>query len=142
MSKKKSSKKSASVKGMAADTWDKLEQVFESRVARVLNAMQIPTHDDVQELSTRVEALTRAVEKLGGKPVPANRKKATSKKKAGTRKKPSRKKTSSKKKTSTRKRPSRKKTSSKKKSATRKKPAPKKTSSKKRAGTRSKRPGK
>ena len=71
MSKKQNKKTSGSVKGVAADTWEKLEQVFESRVVRVLHAMQIPSHEDVQQLATRVEALTRAVEKLAGEPVVA-----------------------------------------------------------------------
>ena len=44
--------------------------------AMVRNAMQIPTHDDVQELADRVGELTRVVEKLSGKPVAATRKAA------------------------------------------------------------------
>lgn len=96
---------------MAADTWEKLEQVFESRVARVLNAMQIPTHDDVQELSARVESLTRAVEKLTGEPVKTQpRKKTAAKPRKKSRKTSARKSTS-------RKKTARKKTNSKKKSA-------------------------
>lgn len=120
MSKKKSSKKSAGVKGMAAETWDKLEQVFESRVARVLNAMQIPTHDDVQELSARVEALTRAVEKLGGKPAGSSKKRATRAGKKTPRKKAARKKSGKKKTTAGKKKTSAGKTRSKKKSGNKK----------------------
>lgn len=115
VSKKTKKKSAGNVKGMAADTWEKLEQVFESRVARVLNAMQIPSHDDVQQLASRVEALTRAVEKLGGKPVPAAKKRATRK----AAKKPG-KKTSSRNKTKTRRKP--------KKSSTKRASARKKTS--------------
>jgi len=60
----------------AAATWDKLEQVFESRVARALNRLGVPTNRDIQHLSKRVEALTASVQKLSGarKPHAAARK--------------------------------------------------------------------
>lgn len=69
MSKKRKKTGTSGVKGMATDSWEKLEQLFAARVAMVLNAMQIPTHDDVQDLADRVAQLTRAVEKLGGQAV-------------------------------------------------------------------------
>lgn len=53
------------VKGKATDTWDGLEQVFEDRVARVLNRLGVPTNDDVQELTKRVEELNQTVKELG-----------------------------------------------------------------------------
>lgn len=52
------------VKSKATDTWDSLEQVFEDRVARVLNRFGIPTNDDVQDLSRRVEELHESVKAL------------------------------------------------------------------------------
>jgi poly(hydroxyalkanoate) granule-associated protein len=60
----------------AAATWDKLEQVFEGRVARALNRLGVPTNSDIQDLSKRVEALTASVQKLSGgrKPRAAARK--------------------------------------------------------------------
>ena len=60
----------------AAATWDKLEHVFESRVARALNRLGVPTNRDIQHLSKRVEALTASVQKLSGarKPRAAARK--------------------------------------------------------------------
>jgi poly(hydroxyalkanoate) granule-associated protein len=60
----------------AAATWDKLEQVFESRVARALNRLGVPTNRDIQHLSKRVETLTASVQKLSGmrKPRAAARK--------------------------------------------------------------------
>lgn len=94
MTKKRKKTRSAGVKDMAADSWEKLEQLFAARVAMVLNAMQIPTHDDVQELAARVAQLTRQVEKLSGKPAPAKTKatsRKTPRKKATTRKKRARK---------------------------------------------------
>lgn len=50
----------------ATGTWDKLEQVFESRVARALNSLGVPTKDDVAALSKRVAELKVEVEKLNG----------------------------------------------------------------------------
>ena len=79
MSKKRKKKMTSGVKDMATDSWEKLEQLFAARVAMVLNAMQIPTHDDVQELATRVAQLTRQVEKLSGKPPPGKAKVAAKK---------------------------------------------------------------
>lgn len=55
----------------AAGSWDKLEQVFEERVARALSSIGVPTQKDVQTLSKRVEQLTKAVEELTGKKLPA-----------------------------------------------------------------------
>lgn len=60
----------------AAATWDKLEQVFENRVARALHRLGVPTNRDIQHLSKRVETLTASVQKLSGarKPRAAARK--------------------------------------------------------------------
>lgn len=49
----------------ATGTWDKLEQVFENRVARSLHSLGVPTRDDVAALSKRVAELQTAVDKLG-----------------------------------------------------------------------------
>ena len=48
----------------ATGTWDKLEQVFESRVARSLHSLGVPTRDDVAALAKRVAELKAAVDKL------------------------------------------------------------------------------
>src|SRR6056297_36985 len=45
----------------ATEAWDRLEDAFVHRVARALNALQIPTARDIKELNGRVEALQRAV---------------------------------------------------------------------------------
>ena len=50
----------------ATGTWDKLEQVFETRVARSLNSLGVPTKDDVAQLAKRVAELKAAVDKLNG----------------------------------------------------------------------------
>jgi hypothetical protein len=48
-------------RGFASGAWEQLEAVFVHRVARALNALQIPTARDVHELSRRIEALQGAV---------------------------------------------------------------------------------
>jgi len=45
----------------ATEAWDRLESAFVHRVARALNALQIPTARDVHELNSRVESLQKAV---------------------------------------------------------------------------------
>ena len=52
------------VKSKATGTWDKLEQVFEDRVARALHSLSVPTRKDVDSLAKRVAELTKVVEKL------------------------------------------------------------------------------
>ena len=57
----------AATKANAA--WDKLEQVFEDRVARALNRLGVPTKADVDALSKQVAELTAQVKALRtGKP--------------------------------------------------------------------------
>jgi poly(hydroxyalkanoate) granule-associated protein len=50
-----------SVRQQAVDNWDKLENIFEDRVARVLGRLGVPTADDVNKLSARVQKLSRQV---------------------------------------------------------------------------------
>jgi poly(hydroxyalkanoate) granule-associated protein len=60
----------------ATGTWDKLEQVFENRVARSLNSLGVPTRQDVAVLTRRVEELKAAVDKLNGVAAKARKPKA------------------------------------------------------------------
>lgn len=55
------------VEKQATESWDKLEQVFESRVSRALGRLGVPTSDEVQALIERVDSLTASVVALGGK---------------------------------------------------------------------------
>ena len=50
----------------ATGTWDKLEQVFENRVAKALHSLGVPTKSDIDALTKRVAQLTAEVEKLNG----------------------------------------------------------------------------
>jgi poly(hydroxyalkanoate) granule-associated protein len=45
-------------------TWDKLEQVFEDRVARALSKLGVHTQSDVERLTERVDVLSEAVNEL------------------------------------------------------------------------------
>jgi poly(hydroxyalkanoate) granule-associated protein len=63
--KKTADDKIAEVKAKATGSWDKLEQVFEERVARALHSLSVPTSKDVETLSRRVSELTHEVKKLG-----------------------------------------------------------------------------
>jgi len=67
--------KAKEMQEMAGGTWDKLEQVFEDRVARALSKLGVYTQNDVQRLAARVDDLAAAVNKLiaasGGKATPA-----------------------------------------------------------------------
>jgi poly(hydroxyalkanoate) granule-associated protein len=69
------------VSKMATGTWDKLETVFEERVARSLNRLGVPTNKDIQALTKRVEELTAMLNGKGAskaaKPVAATAKKAS-----------------------------------------------------------------
>lgn len=69
-----------SARERAADTWDRLEKVFEDRVQRALVKLGVPSRDDLGSLVDRVDALNAELRKLGGTPVkPAARKAATKK---------------------------------------------------------------
>jgi poly(hydroxyalkanoate) granule-associated protein len=58
------SAKAKEMQHMASGTWDKLEQVFEDRVARALSKLGVYTQNDVQKLADRVETLSAAVNEL------------------------------------------------------------------------------
>ena len=56
--------KAKEMQAKAGGTWDKLEQVFEERVARALSKLGVYTQNDVQRLAERVDALSEAVNEL------------------------------------------------------------------------------
>ena len=64
--------KAKEMQQMAGGTWDKLEKVFEDRVARALSRLGVHTQSDVDRLAERVDALSDAVNQLikqsGGTP--------------------------------------------------------------------------
>ena len=63
----------------ASGSWDKLEQVFEERVARALATIGVPTQQDIAALHAQIDALSRQVAALSAKPAPAPKPKAVAK---------------------------------------------------------------
>ena len=78
--------KAKEMQQMAGGTWDKLEQVFEDRVARALSKLGVYTQNDVQRLAARVDELADAVNKLvkasGGRSAAPTAKAAPTRKRA------------------------------------------------------------
>lgn len=62
--RKLTDEKIAVVTGKAAGTWDRLEQVFEDRVARALGSLGVPSKKDIDKLAKRVTELTAVVQDL------------------------------------------------------------------------------
>jgi poly(hydroxyalkanoate) granule-associated protein len=61
----------------ASGQWDKLENIFEERVARALKKLGVPTSQELEELTARIEELNRAVAALGGTPGAARKARKT-----------------------------------------------------------------
>ena len=51
----------------ATGQWDKLENIFEERVAKALNKLGVPSAKDVNALIARIDDLNKAVQKLSVK---------------------------------------------------------------------------
>jgi poly(hydroxyalkanoate) granule-associated protein len=62
--RKVADEKVALVAGKAGGTWDRLEHVFEDRVAKALGSLGVPAKKDIDKLSKRVAELTAVVQKL------------------------------------------------------------------------------
>lgn len=57
------------VRERTQETWDKLEQVFESRVSRALGKLGVPGRKELDELIRRVDEISRQIRRLDvGKP--------------------------------------------------------------------------
>lgn len=63
-SRKSAEEKVMAVSSKATETWDKLEQVFQDRVARALNALGVPSNKDIADLNKRIEELNKSVNEL------------------------------------------------------------------------------
>ena len=75
--------KVGAVRKQAVDNWDKLETIFENRVARVLGQLGVPTAEDVNKLSERVQTLASKVTAMSqAKPAKAAAAKPAAKKPA------------------------------------------------------------
>nr|WP_316643804.1 phasin family protein [uncultured Roseateles sp.] len=94
IAEEKISEVTSKMSGMADDVtnkagqhWDKLETIFEDRVAKSLNRLGVPSAKDVDALIARIDELSAAVSRLTGTPVgkaaaPAKKRAAPAKKAA------------------------------------------------------------
>ena len=48
----------------ASGQWDKLESIFEDRVAKALNKLGVPSAKDIEALMARIDELNKSVQKL------------------------------------------------------------------------------
>jgi poly(hydroxyalkanoate) granule-associated protein len=55
------------ISSKASGQWDKLENIFEERVAKALNKLGVPSAKDVAALISRIDELNKAVQKLSTK---------------------------------------------------------------------------
>lgn len=58
------------ISSKASGQWDKLESIFEDRVAKALNKLGVPSAKDVSALIARIDELNASVQKLTPKPAP------------------------------------------------------------------------
>ena len=59
------------IQSKAGQQWDKLENIFEDRVAKALNKLGVPSAKDVDALIARIDELNKSVQKMGAKPAAA-----------------------------------------------------------------------
>ncbi len=62
-----------SARDQAAETWDNLESLFQSRVQKALNQIGVPSAEEVRVLTRRVEELNESVQALSARQVRAKR---------------------------------------------------------------------
>ena len=56
------------IQSRAGHQWDKLENIFEDRVAKALNKLGVPSAQEVAALKARIEELNQSLNKMNGKP--------------------------------------------------------------------------
>ncbi len=86
-----------SARKKAAESWDKLEGVFEKRVEKSLQSLGVPTNDELNKLVDRIEKLTAQVSELTADKKADDKKSSESKTKKTISKKTASKKTAKKK---------------------------------------------
>jgi poly(hydroxyalkanoate) granule-associated protein len=77
----------SSLRTKAGDAWDSLEEGFEARMVKTLRRLGVPTRDDLERVSRRLDRLEAAA-KAARNARPAARKKPGTSKKKTTRKSP------------------------------------------------------
>ncbi len=63
----KMSSMATDISSKASGQWDKLENIFEERVAKAMAKLGVPSAKDVEALSSRIDELSKAVQKLSAK---------------------------------------------------------------------------
>ncbi|MFP5466705.1 MAG: phasin family protein [Gammaproteobacteria bacterium] len=61
------------ISSKAAGQWDKLETLFEERVAKALGKLGVPSARDIESLLDRIDSLSGQVQSLGGQAAPARK---------------------------------------------------------------------
>lgn len=61
------------ISSRASGQWDKLENIFEERVAKALNKLDVPSAKDIEVLRARIDELDRKVAKFSAKPAAPRR---------------------------------------------------------------------
>ena len=84
----KMSNMATDITSKASGQWDKLENIFEERVAKALNKLGVPSAKDVNELIARIDDLSKAVQKLSAKAPAAKKAPAATKAEVKTAAKP------------------------------------------------------
>ena len=73
---------------VAESYWETFERTLDDKMAGVIHRMGVPTKDEIDTLTERVEGLTASIEKLRAKETPKPRTRATATKKPAAAKKP------------------------------------------------------
>lgn len=68
------------VKVVAESYWETFERTLDDKVTAVIHRLGVPTKDEIDTLTERVESLTAAIEKLRAKETPKPRARAAAKK--------------------------------------------------------------
>jgi poly(hydroxyalkanoate) granule-associated protein len=71
------------VRGQATDALENLEKVFQSRVHRALSQLGVPSSDEVEALSKRVDSLNRNIDKLAHSRPPAAKRRGNGARRSG-----------------------------------------------------------
>ncbi len=66
----KISNMASGISSKATGQWDKLETIFEDRVAKALNKLGVPSGKDIAALIHRIDELNKSVQKLSAKRAP------------------------------------------------------------------------
>ena len=80
----KMSNMATDITSKATGQWDKLESIFEDRVAKALNKLGVPSAKDINALVARIDELNKSVQKLSAKNAPAPKTVAKAAPKAAT----------------------------------------------------------